>query len=79
LSDSTFPARLRQLREAAGLTVMQAACAAGINRVSWHKLEAGQYDPSLATARRLARALGVGLGAFDDPPPPAEKSRKKSV
>lgn len=60
---STFPARLRHLREQAGLSVPALAAASGLTRQQIHGYESGRNEPRLSTLIRLARALGV---------PPAE-------
>jgi transcriptional regulator with XRE-family HTH domain len=61
----TFAARLRSLREKAGLSIPQLSAAAGLPRQTVHKLERGERRPSLETARLLAAALGVRLRAFE--------------
>lgn len=86
---TTFGRRLRELREAAGLTRNALAARAGIDPIRVHRLEDGTRGddrpvgyPRLDTAIALARALGVGLEVFDEPGPvpgPAKKSRKKAV
>src|SRR5689334_12631054 len=54
-----FAARLRQLREAAGLTQAQLAARAGMNQFGVAKLEQGVTTPYWETVLALARALGV--------------------
>lgn len=60
-----FAGRLRALREAAGLSIVQLSERAGLPRQTIHLLENGQRQPSLDTARKLAAALGASLAAFD--------------
>jgi DNA-binding XRE family transcriptional regulator len=56
--------RVRALRLAAGRTAMEVAAAAGMARSNFARLEAGTHEPRLATLRRVADALGVGLEAL---------------
>jgi transcriptional regulator with XRE-family HTH domain len=51
--------KLKRLREAKGLSQAALAARAGITREYVNKLEAGRYDPTVGTLRRLAKALGV--------------------
>ena len=66
VTGQSFGARLKQLREQAGLTQPQLAERAGMNRFGIAKLEQGDREPSWATVRALARALGVRCAAFED-------------
>jgi len=52
---------LLALRLAAGLTLTEVAAASGIAYSSYHRLEHGLIvaDPTVATAKALARAVGV--------------------
>ena len=57
-----FPMKLKQLREARGLS--QAALAkkvgrGGVSREYIARLETGKHDPPLSTLEKLAKALGV--------------------
>lgn len=61
----TFAARLRSLREAAGLNRNQLAIAAGLDPAFVYQIEDGKKQPSLETARKLAAALGKSLAEFD--------------
>ena len=51
--------KLRKLREASGLSQDALARRARITREYVNKLEAGQYDPTVKTLTRLAKALSV--------------------
>lgn len=53
--------RIRQAREAAGLTQEQAAEAAGMDPRCWRRLENGEINPTLSTLARVAGALGIDL------------------
>jgi len=87
MSEQGFAARLKTLREWAGMSQAELAERAGMNRFGVAKLEQGVRGPSWATVQALARALGVGVEMFDDSrdagagkpaakSPPAGKGRK---
>ena len=61
MSDEPFGARLRRLREAAGLTQQQLAEAIDSWQPSVAAWEAGRHRPSLENLLLLAGALGVSL------------------
>ena len=52
-------AKIRKLREAAGMTQADLAKRARLTRVYVTRLEGGRQDPSLSTINALAGALGV--------------------
>jgi transcriptional regulator with XRE-family HTH domain len=62
---SGFGGRLKQLREAAGLTQQQVAERAGCNPFTVAKLEAGRQEPAWPLVLALARTLGVPCTAFE--------------
>jgi transcriptional regulator with XRE-family HTH domain len=78
-----FGGRLKQFREAAGLSQAQLAERAGLHLHGLTKLEQGYREPSWASVLALAHALGVSVAAFDGPPPqpparaPGRKRRKE--
>ncbi len=51
--------RVRQLREAQGLSQAALAKRAGVTKITVLRTERGYYSPSLSTLERLAKALGV--------------------
>lgn len=53
--------RVRELREAAGLTQEGAATAAGLDGKHWQEIEAGRGNPTTATLVCVARALRAGV------------------
>jgi putative molybdopterin biosynthesis protein len=55
---ATFDNRLRQRRQAAGLSQQALATRCGLTRQAVNAIEAGQYVPNTLVALRLARALG---------------------
>ncbi|HTU03217.1 MAG TPA: helix-turn-helix transcriptional regulator [Candidatus Sulfotelmatobacter sp.] len=54
--------RVRQFRDAQGLTQEQLAEKSGLSRAYIGRLEIGRHDPALSTLERLARALKVKVG-----------------
>ncbi len=62
-----FADRLRELREATGMSQYALARKAGISKQAMSHLEAGRNDPSWETVQRLALALGVDYEALADP------------
>jgi len=63
-----FAARLRELREKAGLTQPALAERAGMHKLGIAQLEQGRRKPTWATVVALAEALGVTCEAFLHPP-----------
>ncbi|ACJ16839.1 Hypothetical transcription regulator [Thermococcus onnurineus NA1] len=51
--------RVRELREARGLTQEELAKALGVTRQTIIAIEKGKYDPSLKLAFKIARFFGV--------------------
>jgi transcriptional regulator with XRE-family HTH domain len=60
--------RLKQLREARGLTQRELARRAGLNPLTVARLEDGKGDLTPPTAERLARVLGVKIADLVDSP-----------
>jgi transcriptional regulator with XRE-family HTH domain len=61
---SPFGTKLKQLREAAGLTQGELANQAGMHKFGIAKLEQGTREPSWETVQALAKALRVDCTAF---------------
>ena len=61
-SDQPAPCHLKRLREAHGLSLDVLAERAGLTPAFVSKIERGATVPSLASARRLADAFGIGIG-----------------
>jgi transcriptional regulator with XRE-family HTH domain len=59
-----FGARLRELREAKGLSQQKLADEAGCHRFTVAKLERGEQEPAWPLVLALAKALGVDCLAF---------------
>ncbi|MET3667945.1 helix-turn-helix transcriptional regulator [Caulobacter sp. 1776] len=55
---------IRARREAAGWTLAALARAAALDEEALAAIEAGRRDPDYLTLTRLARALGVSVGAL---------------
>jgi transcriptional regulator with XRE-family HTH domain len=66
--ESAFSARLRELREKAGLTQAQLAERAGLHLSAVTRFEHGLREPGLTSAAKLATALGVGVDDLLKPP-----------
>jgi transcriptional regulator with XRE-family HTH domain len=75
-----FAGRLKELREAAGLTQPGLAKRAGLSKQAIAQWEQGLRGPSWANVVALAEALGISVEAFLEPPakrPPAGRGRPK--
>jgi len=53
--------RLKELREAKGLTQEELAKALGVTRQTIIAIEKGRYDPSLKLAFKISRFFGVRI------------------
>jgi transcriptional regulator with XRE-family HTH domain len=60
----TFGQKLQELRENAGLTQQQFACASGVNVWTIRGYEQGRREPNWKMAITLAGALGVPVEIF---------------
>ena len=69
-----FGARLKAIREAAGLSQRQLATAAGCHVITVSKLERGAQEPAWPLVRKLRDALGVSLEDFE----PAKKRKGRA-
>lgn len=63
-----FAARLREMRESAGLTQEQLAEKAGVKRDAVARWEAGKREPGWSSVLSLCGALGVDCTAFAQEP-----------
>ncbi len=59
---SAFGAHIRSLRLARGLSQGEVAHSAGIHVTYLSGVERGKRNPCLKNLRRIAKALGVGVG-----------------
>lgn len=62
----TFAQKLRQLRDAKGLSEAKLSKGSGVALGALHSYGLGTRKPSLAAAVKIARALGVTCEAFAD-------------
>lgn len=53
--------RIRDMRDARGLSQEELAAAVDVSRQTIISLEKGRYDPSIALAHRLARHFGLSI------------------
>ena len=65
--------RLREIREAQGMSQRRLADLAGITQAALFRLETGETDPRLSTLRQIAKALGVTVGEIIGETKPARK------
>lgn len=68
-----FPARLRELREAAGLSQTDLAKRSGVPQATIGAYEVGRNAPTWGSVVKLAHALGVPTDAFRAAPLPESK------
>lgn len=61
-SNNLIGPRVRERRNALGLSLTDLAALAGCHRQSIHRVERGRVSPSLRLATRLASALGTSVG-----------------
>jgi transcriptional regulator with XRE-family HTH domain len=83
MGPSPFGARLKELREAAGLTQKALAEKVGMALRSISRFETGEREPEWSGVQALAEALGVDCLAFAqepaDRPPPGRGRPPKSA
>jgi transcriptional regulator with XRE-family HTH domain len=60
----TFAEKLRELRDAQGLSEAKLAAASGVSFAAIHQYGLGRRAPSFAAVVKLAKALGVSCEAF---------------
>ena len=72
-----FASRLRELRNAAGLTQPELAERAGLTKDGIAHLEQGRRSPSWETVCALCKALGVDPNAFTVEPGPDTPSPQR--
>ena len=60
----TFAQKLRELREAKGLSEVKLAAASGVSFYTVHIYGLGQRSPSFANVLALSKALGVSCEVF---------------
>ena len=74
-------ARIRWLRQDAGLTLDSLAAQSGVSRAMLSKVERGEKNPSLAVVTRIARGLGIPLSSllFTSPAAAVTETAKKST
>jgi putative molybdopterin biosynthesis protein len=62
----TFAKKLREIRDAIGLSEAKLAQASGVSFATIHAYGLGRRSPSLAAAVKIARALGTTCEVFAD-------------
>lgn len=71
--------RIRQLREARGVSLSELARRAGVGKATLSGLENGQRNPTLETLWAITAQLGVPIGAILDPPPEPRVMRGTAI
>ena len=71
-----FGPRLKELREAAGLTQQELAERAGMTREGIAQLETGRREPAWRSVVALCQVLGVGCGEFLKAPARRMRTRR---
>ncbi len=85
MGGENFGARLRELREAAGLTQQELASKAGVQWETISRWERGAREPSWSNVLALAGVLGVDCTAFNmpagenTPPEPQPRGRPRKT
>ncbi len=67
--------RLRRARKALGVSAVAAAQAAGVSRVTWHRMESGAPGVAAGSYARALDALGLVVDLNKDPEPVARPRR----
>jgi transcriptional regulator with XRE-family HTH domain len=71
--------KIKELREAAGLTQQQLATNAGLSSSNLSQIEQGhKRDPRISTLKALARALGVSIDALAENEDPGAEEKPKT-
>ena len=71
--------RLRTERKRLGVSVVTAAEAAGMSRVTLHRIERGEPSVTMGAYANAAAALGLALNLAGPPPPVTGRSEKTSL
>jgi transcriptional regulator with XRE-family HTH domain len=68
--------RLREMREAAGLSQVEFAGKIGVRQNTVSRWERGDQEPTLAVVVQLAEFFGVSTDAFFEPAKPRRKRKR---
>jgi transcriptional regulator with XRE-family HTH domain len=71
--------QLRAQRKRLGVSATTAAEAAGMSRVTLHRIERGEPSVTMGAYLNAAAALGLALGVVDAQPPPPRRSQPAGV
>ena len=66
MSDKSFPARLKTLRDKSTFTVEELAKRSGLSRHAIYAYEQGKRRPTWQAVQKLAAAFGVTTDTFRD-------------
>ena len=72
--------KLREIREAQGLSQIEVSQATGLSQSGICRMERGEYNPSLSTIREIAKALNCSIGELlgETPYKPAKRRAGRS-
>ncbi len=76
---ATLGEQLRAERKRLGVSAVTAAEAAGMSRVTLHRIERGEPSVTMGAYANAAAALGLALGVSGPPPAAPRRSEKASV
>ena len=71
--------QIRAQRKRLGVSATTAAEAAGMSRVTLHRIERGEPSVTMGAYLNAAAALGLALGVVEPQPPPARRSQAAGV
>ena len=71
--------QIRAQRKRLGVSATTAAEAAGMSRVTLHRIERGEPSVTMGAYLNAAAALGLALGVVDPQPPPPRRSQAAGV
>lgn len=69
--------RIRQRRKALGVTMTAAAEAAGMSRVTWHRIEKGETSVTIAAWFNALAVLGLEFGLGEEAQAPMHQSEEE--
>ena len=71
--------QIRAQRKRLGVSATTAAEAAGMSRVTLHRIERGEPSVTMGAYLNAAAALGLALGVVEPQPPPSHRSQAAGV
>jgi len=71
--------QLRAQRKRLGVSATTAAEAAGMSRVTLHRIERGEHSVTMGAWLNAAAALGLGLAVVEPQPPPPRRGKAAAM